>query len=287
MTSEIPVARDKWVLTEIEVLVAAYADMLKREMRGERVVKADAVRALEVVLPARTSGSIERKMQNVSAVLDEKGMPWIPGYKPLSHYQRDLAIAVMRTFSGSSRVAEALERYVGNAVPAASGSRLATEDVLIDPPSTRAPRYQGPTSLNLTTGPLGAIRDFRNAALGRAGEEWVIDLEREKLVRSGRNDLADRVSWVATVVGDGAGYDVGSFQPDGRPMKVEVKTTNLGRTTPFYITRWEVETSRTSSDEYALFRVFDFHQDPKLYVLQGSVEDSAQLVPSVFLGYPS
>ena len=101
--------------------------------------------------------------------------------------------------------------------------------------------------MTLTAGPAGALRDFKNAALGRAGEEWVLDLERERLDRSGRRDLSDLVSWVARDIGDGLGYDIGSFRPSGDLLKVEVKTTNLGPRTPFYITRWEVEVSETSA----------------------------------------
>lgn len=39
-------------------------------------------------------GSIERKLQNVSAVLDEIGIPWIQRYKPLPHYQDALVAEV-------------------------------------------------------------------------------------------------------------------------------------------------------------------------------------------------
>jgi hypothetical protein len=35
----------------------------------------------------RSEGSIERKLQNISAVLDVLGAPWINGYKPLAHDQ--------------------------------------------------------------------------------------------------------------------------------------------------------------------------------------------------------
>ena len=119
-----------WTQSEIDVLVAAYVDMLRRELRGERVVKAERVRALREILSARTVVSIERKMQNVSAVLDERGYAFIDGYKPLPHYQRDLIGAVLDAIEGSNRVSETLERYSDNAVPAPSRARLSTDDVL-------------------------------------------------------------------------------------------------------------------------------------------------------------
>ena len=117
---------------------------------------------------------------------------------------------------------------------------------------------------------LGSRRNLRSRAgfpkwpNGRAGEQWVFDAEREKLDRLGRRDLADSVVWVANDLGDGAGYDIASFLNDGTPRHIEVKTTNLGARTPFYVTRWEVEVSRKESDIYSLYRVFDFRSDPGL-----------------------
>src|SRR6185295_7470645 len=59
-------------------------------------------------------------------------------------------------------------------------------------------------------------RDARNRALGRAGEERVLAHERATLLTAGRTDLAHRIRWVSDVDGDGAGYDIRSFEPDGR-----------------------------------------------------------------------
>ena len=223
-------------------------------------------------------------MQNVSAVLDERGYAFIDGYKPLPHYQRDLIGAVLDAIEGSDRVSETLTRYSDNAVPAPSRARLSTDDVLVDRPSARGRSGNRQAPIGLTTGSAGALREFRNAALGRAGEEWVLDLEREKLDRHGRRDLADRVVG-GVVKGDGLGYDINSFEVSGAELKVEVKTTNFGPRTPFYITRWEVQVSRESAPEYALYRVFDFHRDPRMFILRGSVEENARLEPKVFLGY--
>jgi hypothetical protein len=58
---------DAWTEFEIEATVAAYADMLRAEIRGEHFSKAEVVRRLHELVPARTAGSIERKFQNISA----------------------------------------------------------------------------------------------------------------------------------------------------------------------------------------------------------------------------
>ena len=185
----------------------------------------------------------------------------------------------------SHRIGEALATYGTTSLVAARPRRLATDDVVVPAPGARD---RGPrrSSVGLTAGPIAALRDFQTRQLGTAGEERVIDLERESLSRAGRSDLADRVTWVARDVGAGAGYDVGSFRPDGRERLIEVKTTNVGPRTPFYITRWEIEVSRQQADAYSLYRVHGFARDPRIYVLDGSVEERARLEPRVFLGIP-
>ena len=60
-------------------------------------------------------------------------------------------------------------------------------------------------------------RDYRNRASGRAGEEFVIDLERRRLSEANRPELARCVRWIAREEGDGAGYDVLSFDDLSQP----------------------------------------------------------------------
>jgi hypothetical protein len=273
-----------WTDEEIDLAITAYLDLLAAELRGERPVKATRVRELQRLMPARSSGSIERKLANISAVLDERQQPWIDGYKPYSHYQAALEQAVVRRLGLERRLSETMAEYQANTLPAPQPNRLATGDVLVPPPSVKQ-RATRP-SIGVTTGAFGAMQDFRNRQLGRAGEEFVVDAEREHLDRSGRRDLADKVVWVANDIGDGLGYDISSFKEDGSPRHIEVKTTNLGARTPFFITRWEVQVSKSEAPMWSLYRVFDFRSEPKIYRLDGSVEESARLEPTVFVGVP-
>lgn len=274
-----------WSREEIEAAVAAYVSMLRRELSGVSYVKSDVVRELQPLVPDRSRPSIERKMQNISAVLDQEGWDWIDGYKPLDHYQRDLRDVVLGHLAPSHQIAESMTAYEDSALPAPSERRLATDDVLVPTPATRAPRER--TSVGLTGSAMSAMRDFKKRQLGSAGEAWVLDLEREQLARSGRTDLADEVRWVAVEDGDGAGYDIRSYRADGSERLIEVKTTNLGVRTPFYITRWEIDVSSRNPASYSLYRVHGFARDPRIYVLDGSVEEQARLVPKVFLGMPA
>jgi len=72
-------------------------------------------------------------------------------------------------------------------------------------------------------------RDAANRDLGRRGEEFVLELERRRLHDAGRRELGARVEWTAQVRGDGAGYDIQSFDVDGTGRLIEVKTTGSTR----------------------------------------------------------
>ena len=67
--------RDSWSREEVEAAVTDYFDMLAKELRGEPFNKAEHNRALQRTLDNRSSGSVERKHQNISAVLIEAGYP--------------------------------------------------------------------------------------------------------------------------------------------------------------------------------------------------------------------
>lgn len=110
----------------------------------------------------------------------------------------------------------------------------------------------------------------------------MVELERAELQERGRDDLARRVDWVSQTRGDGLGYDVESFSPDGDPKAIEVKTTNLGPRAPFYLTRRELSVSTQSASTYQLYRVFEFARDPKLFIVSGALERQVQLEPLLY-----
>jgi hypothetical protein len=275
-----------WTRFEIEATIAAYERMLQNELRGVRYSKSDVVRDLMVLMPVRSRGAVELKLQNVSAVRAELGLPWIDGYKPMAHYQSALRDLVISRADPRERINEAVTDYGEAPVVGAQSTPRATSDVLVAPPSVASRSRSNRSSVSLTGTAHDALRDLRRRKLGSAGEEWVVDLEQEQLSRAGRPDLANLVRWVAREDGDGAGYDILSFSDSGAQRLIEVKTTNYGPLTPFHITRWEVEVSREHPDSYSLYRVHGFARDPRIYVLDGAMDQAARLEPSVFLGLP-
>jgi len=114
-----------WSRAEVEATVTDYFEMLAHELRGERFNKKDHNRRLVARLDGRSPGSIERKHQNISAVLIELGCPYVDGYKPLSNYQALLRDVVEERLHGARSLTTTIARAVAApAVPPKRRSRL-------------------------------------------------------------------------------------------------------------------------------------------------------------------
>lgn len=275
-----------WSEREVALTVADYFEMLLSEVEGHTYRKADHRRQLMEQLEGRSAASIERKHQNISAILLESGIPPIDGYKPLGNYQRllrDTVFTYLREHPGLqvSLIRAGLEIPDSAPVP-----RAGDGSIIVDPPSFAAVGLGEPPAGYVARNPSRidfAERDLRNRELGRLGEEFVLDLERRNLLAAGRDDLAKRVEWVADTRGDGLGYDIVSFDKEtDRNLLIEVKTTNLGIYTPFYLTRNELSTSDRHADEYRLYRLFRFSRDLRLFVMNPPLERCCHLEPTVY-----
>lgn len=155
--------------------------------------------------------------------------------------------------------------------PAAPASMVA-EVVFVEAPQP-APEPAPPPELSRLICKFDPVeRDHRNRALGRAGEEFVLGVERQRLAAAGRADLAHRIRWVADEDGDGSGFDILSFEPTGREALIEVKTTNGGSRTPFFLTRAEREVSEERPDTWHLYRVHLFSHSPRIFTLRPPLE---------------
>ena len=127
-----------------------------------------------------------------------------------------------------------------------------------------------------------AGRDERNRVLGRAGEERVLAYERSVLRAAGRDDLARTVRWVSEEYGDGAGYDIVSFERDGRSRLIEVKTTNGWDRTPFHITRNELAVAEERRAEWCLFSLWNFSREPKAFELRPPLDAHVSLTATSY-----
>ena len=102
MADEFKIGTD-WRDDELDAIVADYFAMLAYDLAGQPYVKSRHSAALMAQI-GRTHRSVEFKHQNISAVLEELGMPWIPGYKPKRNYQKAIFGAIDRYLTKHSDV---------------------------------------------------------------------------------------------------------------------------------------------------------------------------------------
>ena len=272
-----------WSEVEIIAIVEDYFSMLQAEIKGINYNKTAHRKKLIQQLTNRSHSSIERKHQNISAVLIEMGCPYISGYKPLGNYQRKLFPDI---------ISELLSQNILLLNSIAEDADLAIEiptvasilNVLVNPPepvtpqekqiALERPQYKGKVNY--------LAREAANAALGSAGERFIINYEHARLIYLGKENLADRVERISETEGDHAGFDILSFDETGKDRYIEVKTTKYGKQTPFFVSSNELDFSKQNSEKYHLYRLFQFRKEPKLFTLQGYLENNFRLAATTF-----
>ncbi len=277
-----------WTDEENNLIVRDYFDMLRSELVGKGYNKAEHNRELQKVLRSRSRGSIEFKHQNISAVMLGLGQPWIDGYKPASQFQASLVDAVLRELPDGETWVEAV-----------SGDRLGRSKLKpgvrdpstlwVGPPPTQSnepPPVDAERMAIIAKKYDVAARDQRNRKLGDDGEEYAFDYEKFRLRKDGRIDLADRVVWTSKFEGDGAGFDISSFEADGAPRLLEVKTTNGWHRTPFHISKNELDVADSNRQNWVLFRIYEFAKNPKAFELRPPLEERVELTAMSFKASP-
>jgi hypothetical protein len=126
-----------------------------------------------------------------------------------------------------------------------------------------------------------------NQSLGRAGEDFALHFEHSRLWSAGKKTLAERIEHVSTTRGDGAGYDIRSFEVDGAERLIEVKTTRLDKGTPFFASRNEVTVSGDTAESYVVYRLFKFATKPQMYHLRGAIAETCSLDPVAYSAIPA
>lgn len=198
---------EEWSDWENDAIVADYFSMLTEELSGTRYNKAAHNRSLQELI-GRSKGSIEFKHQNISAVLKGLGETWIYGYKPAFNFQKSLEDAVARCLEqhGGWLTLRTTPQMEASEPPGAIW--ISTPPTMQNtPPPDELEQMQAVARKFDVAG-----RDERNRSLGKAGEVRVLQHERAVLTSAGRHDLAKQVRWVSQEDGDGAGYDISSFE---------------------------------------------------------------------------
>lgn len=275
-----------WSDIEIVATVADYMKMLTLELSGQKYNKSTHRRALVQFLDGRSEAAVELKHQNISAVLRDLDCVWIPGYKPRGNYQHALAKCVedwINTHPEFDKVSIAAVELPAFVPSDFDFSRF----VVYAPGSTVSNELYEPLAPYRTTSAVSkrdyVAREARNRDLGKAGELLALQYEEYRLLQAGKKKLANSIEHVSDTQGDGLGYDILSFEESGKERFIEVKTTAFAKETPFFASRNEVAFSREASEQYQLYRLFEFRKAPRLFTLPGQIENHCTLDPATYI----
>ena len=263
-----------WQDDELDAIIADYFDMLSADLAGIPYVKSRHSKDLMARI-GRTHRSVEFKHQNISAVLDELGLPWIPGYMPKRNYQ--------------NAIFDAIDRYLTlnpeKLIPASPSHQkpIISSAIFVERPQPSTTKQPIPEKLVRLVRKFDPVdRDQRNCFLGKAGESFVVEVERAQLIQADREDLARKVRWVSEEDGDGAGYDIYSFDPHGHERLIEVKTTNGAARTPFYLSRNEYDFANERPQNWLIYRVHLFARQPRIFTISPPIENYVCLRPETW-----
>jgi hypothetical protein len=274
---------DSWSNIEVELIVADYFNMLSAELKGEVYSKAIHRRALLPLLANRSEGSVEFKHQNISAVLINMGQPYIKGYLPRFNYQHILEDKVIEYLIRKPAIENQFKIFAEKQIIKPK-KEVNFEKFVFDLPvianiSEPETIYsRNPIKINYLE------REQSNRNLGNSGEELVLEYEKWSLIRSGKEKFAEQIRWISKEEGDGAGFDILSKHLNGKDKYIEVKTTKLGKETPFFFSRNELNFSQEHSDYYNLYRLFNFEDDAKMFIRSGGLDSICHIVPINYKG---
>jgi hypothetical protein len=121
--------------------------------------------------------------------------------------------------------------------------------------------------------------------IGDLGENLVLEYEKSLLLSIGRMDLAHKVRHVSKLDGDAEGYDIKSYSEKGEVKFIEVKATTLGVSADFYMSENEYIFSRSNSENYYLYRLFDLdikNIKANFFIRNGPIDSYFLLKPTEY-----
>ena len=275
-----------WSEKEVVSIVDAYFEMLTLELSYIKFNKSEHRRALLPKLDSRSERSIESKHQNISAALIELGLPYIKGYKPLSNYQALLEDVIQRYLKNNPEFFIILKKNIDQPPNIPDVNDFLS--LLVDPPEKEKPSEERSVREDKKLQYIPKVnyleREEKNILVGDAGEQFVLNFEKARLILAGKENLADRIEHVSETIGPSAGYDIHSYETDGSDRYIEAKATKYGKYTPFYFSRNELLFSEEQRDKYFLYRVFELSKNPKLFHIKGSIQNNFEIEPFTYIG---
>ena len=225
---------------------------------------------------------LEQDLLKMLAIYDE-----LAGVLGEDNYDYNKAInKVVFNYDDSFETAEEAIDNIKRAIASPTDLNVVRTLRYVEPKEKRTKKY----SKIRTGAPVKKIDYIEKAKadmeVGQLGEMLALQFERERLIREGFNDLADKVRRVS-VVSDAFGYDIISYQLIGLKMEevfIEVKTTTNKLDVDFPVSKNEVLTSNEKKGRYCIFRIYDAKSvTPSFYKVFGKIEDNFELDPVTYM----
>lgn len=217
----------EWSTSELRATVDAYLQMLVAQERQHPYSKSEVRRALiSGPLKGRSEASIEYRMRNISAVLDQHGRSTLRGYIPAANVGEKVSEtiwSIIREFDASPPSPSA--QPVLNAATGSTRSRERRPKIIYFNVGWMK-RYAGPDADDVTIGAHGYLDDHQHGAecFNFMGVDGVVrgyrppgDRERTELARLGADQSQDElhgvlVVWMAREPGTGRTLIVGWYR---------------------------------------------------------------------------
>jgi hypothetical protein len=153
--------------------------------------------------------------------------------------------------------------------------------VKVPPPTASAPPKKGSAGGSKSKKKIDYKKKTAQSALtGNAGEKFVFSYEKDRLAKFPK--LAEKIEWISQK-DDSQGYDVISFEENGTPRYIEVKSTTGDANTDFYISRYEIDKANELGSKYKIYRVFNLGtKSPQFFEIELPLESTLELVPETY-----
>ena len=265
-------------------IVDNYFSMLKAEVSSEMYSKADFRNHLKKQFGIDDPKLVEIAHRQISAILAEIGLPTIDGYATATKHSKELEAVVYAYIEDNSKLIKSL--WIDDD-PASVNVPMELDDSkavwVAEPPSSdhladAVRRWVPPVPMELDF----RVREARNLNLAKAGERFAIAYERARLREIGRKDFLDRISWVSEIQGEDLGYNIHSYEKNGKNRFISVKTTNYGIRFPFYLTRYELAFAQKNPGSFYIYRIFNFSRNTRLFIVEKLAQKKKKMLPVMY-----